>query len=239
MRDIDREELAAANGKDGKPVYIAYQGKVFNVSDSKLWQTGLHMNRHAAGSDLSAVFSAAPHGEEVFERYPQVGTLVIQAQQERTLPPILSSLIERYPMLERHPHPMAVHFPIVFFLAAALFNLLLVITGNKSFETTALHCLILGIFSLPFGILTGLFTWWLNYLAKPMKAVILKMILSSILLLVSVIVLFWSIMEPDILDVRNISGILYLFLVISFVPLVSVIGWLGGGLTFPAKTHSS
>ena len=73
MKEITSEELLSFNGKDGKPVYIAYQGKVYDVSKSPLWSKGLHMNRHPSGKDLSGEILAAPHGAEVFERYPEVG----------------------------------------------------------------------------------------------------------------------------------------------------------------------
>ena len=33
------------------------------------------MAGHFAGADLTGEFADAPHGEEVFERYPQVGVL--------------------------------------------------------------------------------------------------------------------------------------------------------------------
>ena len=75
MKEITSEELLSFNGKDGKPVYIAFQEKVYDVSKSPLWAKGLHMNRHPAGKDLTGDLSAAPHGTEVLERYPQVGVL--------------------------------------------------------------------------------------------------------------------------------------------------------------------
>jgi len=42
MREFTEEELAQYNGKNGKPIYIAYKGKVFDVSTSFLverWKT--------------------------------------------------------------------------------------------------------------------------------------------------------------------------------------------------------
>jgi hypothetical protein len=86
---------------------------------------------------------------------------------------------------------------------------------------------------MPVGMLTGLFTWWLNYLAKPLKPVTLKIILSSILLIAAAGALLWRIFEPSILDIQGVARIIYLIFILSFVPLVSSIGWLGASLTFP------
>ena len=193
------------------------------------------MKRHRAARNLSADIEAAPHGEEVFERYPQVGILREKTEAVRVIPAMLSSLIGRFPSLERHPHPMTVHFPIVFFLSVVLFNILYLLYGADSFKSTALHCLIAGLLSLPVAILTGLFTWWLNYLARPVRAVTLKIILSCILLIAATGALLLRIFEPDILDTKGIARIIYSILVLSFVPLVSGIGSLGATLTFPIE----
>src|SRR5271157_1911283 len=233
MKEFDAEALAQFNGQDGRPVYIAYQGRVFDVSGSKLWATGLHMKRHNAARDLSTDIEAAPHGEEVFDRYPRVGILKEKTAPVRAMPAMLSSLISRFPFLERHPHPMTVHFPIVFFLSVVLFNILYLLYDVDSFKSTSLHCLVAGLLSLPVAMLTGLFTWWLNYLARPMRAVTLKIILSTILLIAATSALLLRIFQPGILESQGIARVIYLLLILSFVPLVSCIGWLGATLTFP------
>ena len=165
MKTFDDQELTNCNGQDGRPAYVAHRGKVVDLSGSRLWKNGVHMKRHHAGADLSTDIQAAPHGPEVLERFPQVGVLEKPEAPDRELPPLLASLLKRYPMLRRHPHPMTVHFPIAFMLFAPLFTLLYLVTGVKSFETTALHCLGVGILFCGVAITTGLYTWWLNYMA--------------------------------------------------------------------------
>ena len=74
--ELSAEDLAFFDGQEGRRAYFAYQGQVFDATGSKLWRSGTHMARHQAGSDLTAVLSQAPHGEDRVLRLPVVGTLV-------------------------------------------------------------------------------------------------------------------------------------------------------------------
>jgi uncharacterized membrane protein len=130
---------------------------------------------------------------------------------------------------------MTVHFPIVFMLSTSVFNILYLITGIQSFETTALHCLGGGILFIVVAIATGLFTWWYNYMGKMLKPVVVKIPLSITMLIIAVVVFVWRISDPHVLDTIQASNILYLILVLSFIPLVSIIGWFGATMTFPLE----
>ena len=235
MKEFDLESLSKFNGQNENLVYIAHQGRVIDVTNSKLWRTGLHMKRHQAGQDLTADIEAAPHGLEVLDRYPQVGILEKKEVSERPMPKFLSGLLARFPKLRRHPHPMVVHFPIVFMFSATLFNLLYLLTGIKSFEVTALHCLGGGILFSPLAILTGWFTWWLNYLAKPMRPVTIKIWFSILLVAISISSFIWRIWDAGILLSFTMRSIFYFLLILSLIPIVTVIGWFGATLTFSAK----
>jgi len=235
IKEFTSEELAQYNGENGKPVYIVHRGRVFDVSKSEHWKGGLHMRRHHAGKDLTTDLKAAPHGEEVLERYPQVGVVKKEAEPKRRVPEVLAWLLMKFPMLRRHPHPMTVHFPIVFTFAATMFNILYVATGIKAFEITALHCLGAAVVFTPVAIVTGLYTWWLNYLARPVKAVAVKQRLSITLFALQVILFVWRIKAPHVLDSFHGWSVIYFVLVLSMLPVVIVIGWFGAKLTFPIE----
>jgi predicted heme/steroid binding protein/uncharacterized membrane protein len=234
MKEFDPKTLEKFNGENGQPVYVAHKGKVYDVSESKLWKGGLHMKRHHAGKDLTTDIKGAPHGPELLERFTQVGTLKQEAP-EREIPAVLSWLLARAPMLRRHPHPMTVHFPIVFMFSTTIFNILYLITGTKSFESTALHCLGAGILFIPVAIVTGFYTWWLNYMAKPTRAVSIKRFVSILMFIIAVTAFIWRLLVPGILDSWGLWSVIYLVLVLSFLPLVTVIGWFGAQLTFPIE----
>ena len=235
MKEFDAGELKQFNGEDGKPIYVAYKGKVYDLTDSKMWRKGMHMKRHQAGHDLTTDIQAAPHAPDLLERYPQVGLLKVEAVEEQQIPAALGSLLARFPFLRRHPHPMTVHFPIVFMFSTTVFTLMYLITGVKAFETTAFHCLGAGVLFNIVAIATGLYTWWLNYMAKMLKPVKVKIPLTLIMLFVSIVLFIWRFSDPQILERLNGIGLLYLLLVLSLTAMVTVIGWNGAAMTFPTE----
>jgi predicted heme/steroid binding protein len=74
MKEFTLEELAGFNGKGGQPAYVAYQGVVYDVSDSAMWGDGDHEGVHFAGADLTKEHSDAPHDVYVTD-FPEVGRL--------------------------------------------------------------------------------------------------------------------------------------------------------------------
>ena len=120
-------------------------------------------------------------------------------------------------------------------LFTPVFTLLYLVTGVKSFETTALHCLGAGILFCVVAILTGLYTWWLNYMAQPLRAVRIKRPLSLVMLATSIVAFCWRLAVPEILDTLQGWGLIYLVLVLALVPMVTVIGWFGAEMTFPIE----
>ncbi len=76
LRKFTVKELEEYNGKNGKPAYIAYKGKVYDLSQSAFWGGGDHMGMHQAGRDLTEELELAPHGEENLGRVKLVGELV-------------------------------------------------------------------------------------------------------------------------------------------------------------------
>jgi predicted heme/steroid binding protein len=70
------EELAMYNGKNGNAAYIAYNGKVYDVTLSRLWSGGSHQRAHQAGKDLTIEMPEAPHGLEKLDRVKLIGILV-------------------------------------------------------------------------------------------------------------------------------------------------------------------
>lgn len=67
-------QLALRNGQDRPEIWVAYHGKIYDVSASRLWKKGMHYE-HWAGQDLTDELQDAPHTEKVFEKFMVVGLL--------------------------------------------------------------------------------------------------------------------------------------------------------------------
>lgn len=68
-RDAEEEGGEGACGH----VRFAFEGTLYDATNSKSWKGGVHAGRHRAGTDLTAAMADAPHGPEVFERITAVG----------------------------------------------------------------------------------------------------------------------------------------------------------------------
>ena len=58
-------EFRRHDGENGR-MWIAYKGKVYDVTDCPHWRTGMHENLHFPVQDLTSELPDAPHGEQVF-----------------------------------------------------------------------------------------------------------------------------------------------------------------------------
>lgn len=79
------EELSAYDGKEGRSSYFAFAGKIYDATHSRLWQQGVHMGRHTAGTDLTKALKLAPHGPEKILPLVTVGEFVATARRQTPL----------------------------------------------------------------------------------------------------------------------------------------------------------
>lgn len=78
--EFTEEDLAGFDGREGRRALVAVDGKVYDLSGSRLWRDGSHLRRHGAGQDLTAALAQAPHDIEKLLEYPEVGALVPAAE---------------------------------------------------------------------------------------------------------------------------------------------------------------
>jgi len=80
-QDLTTEELHSFDGKEEQPAFIAFKGKIYDVTQSRLWKDGSHARKHFAGHELTDALKTAPHAEDKILGMPEVGKL-IQAGQK-------------------------------------------------------------------------------------------------------------------------------------------------------------
>lgn len=63
---LTEQQLRQFSGERGSPMYVAYKGIVYDVTDCPKWRRGIHENLHWPGQDLTGEMNEAPHDEHVF-----------------------------------------------------------------------------------------------------------------------------------------------------------------------------
>lgn len=81
-------DLEMYDGQDGNPAYIAYEGMIYDVSDSAAWSGGSH-NGVSAGQDITAEIMNAPHSTSPVEGMTAIGELIIDASGDGPYDPYL------------------------------------------------------------------------------------------------------------------------------------------------------
>jgi predicted heme/steroid binding protein/uncharacterized membrane protein len=223
-RRFTRKELREFSGEEGRPTYVAFKGKVYDVSNSRLWTGGKHEGRHAAGDDLTESILSAPHGEEALVKFQVVGELVEEEVSHQKPVRWLQKL---------HLHPISVHFSIAYSIAIPLLSVLYVLTGEISFETASYYMLLLGFLSAPVAVLSGFFSWKVTYKGRMTRIFARKLVFAVLLLVVITICFLWRTLNPDILTTGTELSYIYLATVVSLVPIVTILGYYGGEIVYP------
>lgn len=74
LKKYTKSQLALRNGQDRDEIWVAFSGKIYDVTHSRLWRNGKHYE-HWAGQDLTNELKDAPHTNQVFEKFTIVGEL--------------------------------------------------------------------------------------------------------------------------------------------------------------------
>jgi len=241
---MTRQELGRYDGRDGKPAYIAYMGKVYDVSASPLWQGGEHEGLHRAGMDLTPMLENAPHGEEVFSRFPVVGMLDEPPQREGdTASSSVAPAVPPDPQKQRrrkwqalyrkyHPHPMTVHFPIAFHLFASAMDLYFLYDTKAVYAAAVFYTFFAATVMGAVAMVPGLISWKINYGLSLGRPFVVKVTLATLMLIVGIVAIWFYLKNPSIVYVPSAEGIFYHATVLLTGLGVIVLGYYGGKITW-------
>jgi predicted heme/steroid binding protein/uncharacterized membrane protein len=225
---MKKEDLKKYDGKEGRSAYIAYNGKVYDVTQSKYWKSGTHMLRHKAGEDLTEFLKLAPHGEEVFEKFKEVGVFEEEVVEVSERLEFLRKLYRKY-----HPHPMLIHFPMGLMYFSAFMYILHFFLKNHNFDLSALYSLIGAFITTIPAAAAGLLSWIINYNKVWNNTFRNKIIFTIIFLLTSFSTIIIRIVLGDIMAYGSPLTYLYLLLYIVNLPILSFVAYNGGKITWP------
>lgn len=227
---MKKEELQTFDGKDGRKCYVAYEGRIYDVTESKLWKMGRHVNKHIGGMDLTEALKIAPHGADRLERYPVVGTL---EGMTKTAKKDAGGFKETVRKLYRifHPHPMFIHFPMGLINFTVIMQILFLATGQPGFETAGYYSLVTSLVFLVPTIGAGFVSWWVNYALVMNRIFAVKIVFSVILFFMVLLEVIMRFMSPDV-SYGGGAGLFYNFMLFANVPVLAVIGFNGGKLSW-------
>lgn len=225
---VKKNDVAAKNGQEGNDSYIVYEDKIYNVTGSRLWKNGNHVNRHKAGEDLTEFMSMAPHGAEVLEKFECIGEIEDNFREV--------SKKDRYRQLysKFHPHPIVLHYPMGLIGFSAVMLFLFLLTGNRNFEHASYYSLFGGVLTTFPTIASGVLSWWINYEMIMTNIFKNKIISSLALVLVSSFALIIRILIPDVALGSDFLSYLYIASVFISVPIMTVAAYNGGKITWPS-----
>jgi len=223
------KKLKQYNGKNGSKAYVAFKGKVYDVSKSPQWMNGTHQGMHEAGLDLTPAMENAPHADEVFAGFEVIDTLDEDEEEDDTKL-ALARWYRKY-----HPHPMLVHFPIAFHIFAVGANILFLYTYESSYATTVFYSLYAATVMGLFAMLSGMLSWWINYQMAFTKIFITKLSLSVITLILGIVAIVIYLDDPHVVYVSTLPGILYHGIVFITGVTVIILAYNGGKLTWPEE----
>lgn len=217
---MTKEQLKEFNGKNGKPAYIGYKGKVYDISKSDFWPNGEHMGRFQAGEDLTDSIDMSPHGEKNIFRFEAVDVLedsVVSDNNTETIVPnsenMLSDMDKK--MIEKrqwykknHPHPKLVHFPIGMFGFAFFVQILATAMGASNASSflaaTSLVGTVFGVIFIIPAVASGALSFYINYNGFANSILKRKMIGSILLLITGVIAVIIG--KTELTDAGRIAG---------------------------------
>lgn len=182
-------ELGQYDGKEGRPAYFAFKGKVYDATNSRLWKNGKHVAAHFAGADLTEAIANAPHGEDVLARLPILGFLAKKQTVGQQLLGRIDSL---------HPHATLVHLSIAYAMAAPFTFAGWLFSSREVFDEVTLYLLVLGLITVPLSFLTGIISWTVSYETDAKRVFNLKFALGILLFLMILSTFIWRLTGPDV-----------------------------------------
>ncbi len=134
--------------------------------------------------------------------------------------------------LKHHLHPITVHFPNGVLPVAVIFLALAFFFNMGMLETAAYYNLIFVLVMLPVVLLTGFIEWRKRYKGIKTAIFITKIFCSLIVLALTGILVFWRLIDSQVMAAESPSRLIYLGIAVALLAVAGFAGLLGGKLLF-------
>jgi len=132
-------------------------------------------------------------------------------------------------------HAIAAHFSNGLIPVSVLYLLLTLSTGSTYFEHTVEHLLLIVVMAIPVSFLSGINDWKKKYRAAKAPIFIKKIRLSFLLFTLCISVVAIRLSIPDVMNRQGVEHWIYIALLFSMLPVVTLLGHYGGKLSAQSK----
>lgn len=134
-----------------------------------------------------------------------------------------------------HPHPMMVHFPIALHYFSGFADVLFLADPSAGFETAVFLSFLIATVMGFFALLSGVFSWWINYSLVRSKVFMIKLNGALFTLIVGLVPITQKFLDPGVPFSSGPDGAVYHGIIFLTVVSVSIVGYYGGKITWRGK----
>lgn len=172
--------------------------------------------------------------DEIADQQPQAAA-VAEDSKEDPEPKTLIARLYRFKIrmiLKHHIHPVSVHIPNGVLPLSFVMILISTFTGATALATAAHINMVFVVITLPLVLYSGYIEWQQRYKGIRSSRFITKIICAGIVATTSVLLVFWWVVDPDILKTTSIARSGFLFVSLIMLIAAVIAGWIGGKLVF-------
>ena len=128
-------------------------------------------------------------------------------------------------------HAIAAHFSNGLIPVAVLYLLLTLSTGSTYFEHTVEHIIVIVVLAIPASFFSGVYDWKTKFRGAKAPIFIKKLRLSGLLFVLCISTVAIRLSIPDVMNRQGVEHWLYIVLLFSMLPVVTLLGHYGGKLS--------
>lgn len=131
---------------------------------------------------------------------------------------------------------MVIHFPIALHYFSAFADILFLANPSREYDTAVFLSFLIATVMGFLALITGIFSWWINYDFSTSRAFVIKLIGALFTLIIGLIPIFQKLQNPNVAYSTQIDGITYHAVIFITVISITIVGYYGGKITWRAKT---